>query len=190
MARSKVSICNAALTALGAGLITSLTENSESARACNARLDDMVDEVIRAHAWGCAVAQTELAQNIAAPIFGFSYSYALPTSPYCLRVLKLSEEDSGYVWRITGRNLETDSETANIDYLKRITDVTEMDADLTEAIAARLAAEVAYRLTGNSAIRDMMWKVYASKINEAKDMDAREGKEGADYTDSWISARS
>lgn len=190
MSISQVSICNAALTALGANLITSIAEDTEEARQCNANFDSIRDEVLRAHPWNCALYQAELAQSADVPVFGYEYKYALPTNPYCLRVLKLSEEDSGYTWRIAGRYLETDSETANIDYIRRLTTYSEYDPLLAAAMSARLAAEIAYKLAASKTLVEAMWALYDKKIAIAQGFNAIEGKEEVEAESAWVDIRS
>jgi hypothetical protein len=190
MAISQVSIINGALIALGSDPITSIDEGTIEARTAKARFDYVRDEVLRAHSWNCALAQAELAQLSETPLFGFAYKYALPTNPYCLKVVKLSEEDAGYLWRVSGRYLETDAETASIDYIQRLTNYGEYDPDLAEAISARLAAEIAYKITANKTMTEAMWELYKLKIAEALGTNAIEGKEEAPAESAWTDARS
>lgn len=186
---SIVGICNAALISLGASPIMSLSDDKEESRVCQARFEDVRDEVLSVHPWNCALAKAELARSSTDPLFGFAYAYPLPTSPYCLRVLYMDEEAYGYAWKIVGRTLETDSETANIEYIKRLTDPNEMPAMLRGAISARLAAEIAYKLSASHTIAEGAWKLYGAKIAEAISRDGLEGKEDIETTDSWIAAR-
>ena len=55
MATNEVTICNAALIALGAQPIASLIENTPRAIQCNALYAVARDEVLRAHPWNCLV---------------------------------------------------------------------------------------------------------------------------------------
>lgn len=186
---SKVSICNAALIDLGADTIMTLTQDSESARACNAVFDTLLDQILTAHNWNCAKHKQALAQSATAPLFGYEYAYALPTDPYCLKVLNLYEEDSGYEWKVVGRYLETSSETANIEYLKRVTDINDLTPTMAAALSALIAATIAYRITANASMRETMWKVYGGKLQDAIAKDAQEKREDLDDSDSWIDAR-
>ena len=52
---SEVDICNRALSKLGAARITSLTEDSVNARACNAMYESVRDAELRAHPWNFAM---------------------------------------------------------------------------------------------------------------------------------------
>jgi len=147
-------LCNQALFMLGQKSIISLTEDNEAARLCNGRYAYNRDCSIRAYPWNCATKDATLAQSATAPVYAdFDHKYALPTDPYCVRVLSLKEQkDYGYKWKIRGRFLYTNADTAYILYLARITDVNEMDVMLREAIASRLAADICYALTGSKTL--------------------------------------
>ena len=90
---TEVSICSNALRRLGDDPITSLTDDSERARLCNSFYSDARDSVLRSHPFNFSITRTTLAQLSTAPTYGFAYQYALPTNPYCLRVLEMEEKD-------------------------------------------------------------------------------------------------
>ncbi len=187
---SIVGLVNQALFMLGQKSIISMTEDNEAARLCNGRYTYIRDATIRAYPWNCAMTRATLARSGTAPTWKFDYKFALPTDPYCLRVLEMKEkEEGGYKWKIEGRWIVTDSTTANILYLKRVTDVNEMDLLLREAIAARLAADICYALTGSSKREDSLWIIYEQKIRRAKSVDAQEGTPEETTEDTFLNAR-
>ena len=183
---SSVEICNMALTSIGHKTITSLAEETEVARKCNIYYQQVVDAVIRAYPWNCAMARTALVQFEDAPAFGFSYRYALPQDPYCLRVLQLEEKSMKF--KVEGRELLTDEATANIIYLKRVSPAY-MDSMLIDAIAARLASELAYPLANSHTLQANMWKIYGDKKDEASQVDAQEGTPDEVEVADWIESR-
>lgn len=188
---TKVNICNRALATLGIkARITSLTEDTETARKCNLIIDDVIDEVLRAYNWNAATARAALAQEAETPAFGYAYQYALPAGPdppYCLRVIQMEDEDSEF--RIEGRKLLTDEATAKILYIKRITDVNEMDSLLKSAIAARIAAELAFTMTNSNSQQEAAWNLYTAKLQEAFEIDAQEGTAGTYDSATWLDER-
>ena len=128
---TEVSICSNALRRLGDDPITSLTDDTERARLCNAFYADARDACLRSHPWNFAITRASLAQLSATPVYGFDYQFALPTDPFCLRVLAMEFED--YVFKVEnlstqGRVLLTDQETAKIIYIARVTDTTLFDS--------------------------------------------------------------
>lgn len=195
MGTSVVSICNMALGKIGAQGITAITEASDNARACNRFYEPVRDELLRRHPWNFAINRATLAQLADAPAYGYDHAYQLPANPYCLRVLELYEErDSGYDFLIEGRRLITDSDTARIKYIGQVTDPSQFDSTFVEALATRLAAEVAIPVTGESGIAEAMLKLAEMKITEAIGNDGLEGQADEDdkpveVTGTWISTR-
>ncbi len=88
MASSEVDICNSALIHLGAGLITSLTENKDEARACNQFYAKSRDAVLTQANWTFATTQAELSKLSTTPLYKYGFAYLLPTNPYCLKPLE------------------------------------------------------------------------------------------------------
>jgi hypothetical protein len=110
---TEVSICANALRRLGDSPIVSLTDDTERARLCNAFYSEARDDVLRSHPWNFSITRQQLSQLSATPLYQYSYQYALPTDPFCLRVLEM--EYSDYVFKIehlagTGRVLLTDKD--------------------------------------------------------------------------------
>lgn len=197
---STVDIANFALNNLGASNIVSLDENSKAARIVNQRYEAVRDAVFRAHPWNCLIQRAELAQETDTPAFGYAYQYALPSDPYCLRVLEFSNGTLSYpqdnmksniggpVYVIEGRKLLTDEGIAKIKYIGRVTDPQQYDASLVEAISARLAAEICYAITGSTTMIQIQTSLYEAKITEARFNDATEGAtqrlEASDFIES------
>ena len=76
---SVVDICNRALQKLGAESITSLTQNTENARACNSCFEFLRDAELRAHPWNFAIKRAQLAADLTPPEFGYDLRYQLPS---------------------------------------------------------------------------------------------------------------
>ena len=195
---SVVDICNEAMDLLGAATITSLTENSKEARLCNRRFETVRDAVLRSHPWNTAISRAEIAKDSAAPAFGFSYQYALPTDPYCLRVLsfwnsnvdsEIAAYDSQVMYKIEGRKILSDEGTCKITYIGRITDTEQYDAMLSNTIAHRLAAETAYAITGSTTVAQQMQALYEQRLREARSMDAMEGYPDKIIADDFVNIR-
>ena len=62
----------------------------------------------------------------------------------------ITNNTGGPVFVIEGRKLLTDEGSAQIKYIGRVTDTQLYDASLTEALAARLGAEICYAITGST----------------------------------------
>jgi len=182
---SAVDISNAALNTLGATNITSLTEDSKAGRLINQRYELVRDAVFRSHNWNSLIKRANLAQNTVSPAFGYSNQYTLP--PDCLRVLEFSNgtlmypqdnmtsNTGGPVYVIEGRELLTDEATVLIKYIARIEDPNQYDTLLIDTLAARLAMEICYAITGSNAMISTTKALYDEKIKEARFVDATEG---------------
>lgn len=198
---SNVDIANYALNIIGASNISSLDENSKPGRLVNQRFESVRDAVFRSHPWNCLIRRAELAQEIEAPAFGYTYQYPLPADPYCLRVLEFSNGSLSYpqdnmfsntggpVFVIEGRKLLTDEGTARIKYIARVTDPQQYDASLIEALAARLAMEIAYAITGSTSVVQIATALYDEKMKEARFVDATEGAPQKLEASDFIEAR-
>jgi hypothetical protein len=173
---SDVQICSNALTKLGANPIASFDDGEDRSDLCRDYYPNVRDAVLRAYPWNCAIRRMALALDAETPVYGYSYRFALPTVPYCLRVLEV-EDDIEH--RIEGRYLLTDEGSVNIKFIARITDPGLFDSLLVEAIECRLAAELAYPITGSPTLIQAMWALYEAKLREARTMDGMEGT--ADY---------
>ena len=188
---SKVSIFNAALTELGEDRVTSPSEDTEPAKVCLARYDDVRDAVLRAHPWNSAKRRASLASTTA-PAFGFANAFVLPTDPFCLRVFRLDPDTHGLhpTWKVEGRQILTDEGAPlNIEFIARITDEQEFDALLADAIAMRLGAAVAYRLTNSRSKEKEVRELYRRVLREARSVDGQEGTTDPPLTDEFLDSR-
>jgi hypothetical protein len=184
---STVDIANYALNSLGANNISSFDENSKPARLINQRFDSVRDSVFRAHPWNCLLRRAELAKESESPAFGYANQFNLPTNPYCLRVLEFSNGTLSYpqdnmfnntggpVFVIEGRKLLSDEGIAKIKYVARVTDPQEYDANLIDTLAAAIAFEVSYAITGSNTVKQMMAAEYSDKLKQAAFVDGTEG---------------
>mgnify|MGYP000055851043 CR=1 FL=1 len=198
---SNTDIANSALNLLGASFISAFDENSKAARIVNQKYDIIRDNVFRAHPWNCLIRRQDLAQLTTLPVFGYSFQYALPTDPYCLRVLEFSNGSMSYpqdnmknnsggpAFVIEGRNIVTDEGTAKIKYVARITDPNEYDSGLIEALSMRLAAETCYAITGSTSLVQVITSAYEKSLKEARFVDSTEGATTRIEASDFIEAR-
>jgi hypothetical protein len=142
---------------------------------------EVLDTVLRDHPWNCATVRDELAQDATAPEYEYSYRYQLPADPYCLRLLGTDQDEyvdgdgqQYYKYKIEGRYILTNAITLKIKYIGRITDVAQYDSLLVGALAAKLAAELAFPITKSHSVVASMGKLYEAKLADAKVVDAQE----------------
>jgi len=142
MAISDVQICNIALTRVGAARISSLSDDSENAALANLFYDYEYETVLGKYKWHCSTKRVRLAQDSTTPIYGYSYRYALPTSPKCLRVFSVYPTGE---YKIEGNYLLTNSDEVYIRYAAGI-DEGELDSHVGLVIATRLAIDFSNRI--------------------------------------------
>ena len=190
MATSVIEICNNALLDLGEDVIMSLGDDSKAAGLCNHRWPAMRDAVLRAHPWNCAMAQAELAAGTVAPLWKWEYRYALPSD--FLRIIQVVGQDGEEIrdWEIQGNIILCDEEAPIfVSYVRCETDPGKYDALLAEALSARLAAALAYPLSGSTALAQAHWEIYRMKLTEARGVDAREGVPESVSPTTWLGAK-
>ena len=169
---SVVDICNSALNKIGASNIAALSEDSKAGRLCNQRFDFIRDDLFRNHPWNCLTQRVTIAADSAAPDWGFTKQFTLPTDPYCLRVIGLSNPN--IIYRIEGRKLLCDESSIEMLYIGRVIDVNQYDTLLIETLAVILAGDIAYSLVGSSTLARNIKLEAAEHLRSARFVDASE----------------
>jgi len=192
MAISEVSVCNSALIKIGADRISSRTENVKSAICLNAIFDQIRDCELRDHPWNFAILRTTLAPTSTTPNSEYDYEYDLPSD--CLRVLAvlLDVDDDGtedYDYVIEAGKILIDESSIYVKYIKREDDPSEWDPSFAEALAWRLAREVAFNLTQSVSVVEMCEKGYRAAIAQARASDGMEGVLKSLVADDWTNER-
>lgn len=183
--RSVVSICSRALQQLGEPAIASLAEDSRAARECALAYAPVRDAVLRDHPWNAALRRASLPALSEPPPWGFAFAFQLPSD--CLRVVEVL---GCRAWAIEGRQLLADVDPpAALRYVARLEDPTLFDDLLAEAIAARLAVELAEALTQSTSKRELALALYATALRRAKVVDGQEGVPADLPEDPWLEAR-
>lgn len=132
--------------------------------------DSMRDSVLRMHRWNFATRRTALVKLTKAPAWGFAAAYQLPED--FIRLVRLENQSQDF--RIEGDQLLTDAGNGNCLYIFRQTEVDKYDPLFVRTLAARLAAESAKELTGDSGITNLMEREYAMMVEEARYVDSLE----------------
>lgn len=185
-AQTKIDICNLVIRMLGAKTITSLDDSQEEARILDDIYDRILDEVLMAYPWNFAIKRVSLSQLAETPSYEFDYAYALPDD--YLRILEV--EDEGYVdYQLENNKLLTDEESISVRYLARVTDPTEYSPIFIQAFTARLAAEMAYPLTGDASLSNSKMEEFQLKVSQARSTNAQEGKARTIERTSWLENR-
>jgi hypothetical protein len=185
---SEVAICNMALASVGRGAqITALDEASQAARARKLRYPYARDAVLRAYDWNFAAKRAALAKNAVAPAFEYANAYDLPAD--CLLVRSVFDGDAAK-WVVEGRQILTDmGDPIFVKYTALVSDTTRFDSLFVEALAARIASDIAVQLSESTSRAQGLWQVYQLKLIEARRRDAQEGQPERLPRGDWIDAR-
>ena len=186
---SEVSICNWALSKLGAETITSLTQDSENARLCNTLYNIIRDNVLTGHIWNFAQKRAILAQLAEAPTYTDDLMTVKYTKPAdCLKINFVNFPSA--IVKIEEDGILSDTEGLKIKYTYRVTDPMKFFPKFVEALAARLAAEMAFPITRDKGIATTLFNLYYKEIlPEAKSVDSQQGTPMSAKQDEWLDAR-
>lgn len=189
---SAVSVCNIGLIGLGEEPITAFTDQSKAARFCKARYDQLRRAMLRSCPWGCATRQAGLAASATAPMFTYAAFYPVPTDFIRLNDLP---ENRDAIWELmniatVGQAIATD-EGAPLDILYNfdLTDPTQFDPLLSEAIGYAVGAALAIPLGRDKALKQIMEGEREGRLSSARLVSAQENSRREWDTDTWLRQR-
>jgi hypothetical protein len=178
MAASSLDICNSALHKLGATRISSLSGSEKAAIILNDRYDTLRKEVLRSHPWNFAIAYVSLAPTVNTPVWDkWKNEFVIPSD--VLRVLETDVDDYNTDWEI-GYNADgnkvifTNTNTLKIKYIKDVTNTTRFAPDFEEALAFRIAADIAYAIVQSTTVQQNMFQLYEKSVALARSFDSQE----------------
>ncbi len=200
MANSPVEICNMALGWLGGNLIISLDDPSIEAKLCKAVYVPLRDAVLEEREWTFAVKRLQPAALVTPPVYGFDKAFQIP--PEVIRILQVSragEVSDGAVVEGsflsatrggtgTGRETRIDWDREGdqilcnnaaeifIRALIRIDDTTKFSPAFDQALAARMAMDLAIPVASSEKLQKDMAVMYSDKIRMAAATDGMQGR--------------
>ncbi len=171
----KVEIISNALLCLGEEAITDLTDTSKRAVTAVALYPIARDYTLRLRRWNFAEKRASLARLASTPAWGYAYAYQLPSD--CLRVWS-TEHQKYYPWKVEGRQLLTNADSANIEYTYRNDNPGDYDSGYVEVLIAYLAFKMAWPITQREWVQRSMWDRFQDAMREAAAADGQEGTGG------------
>ncbi len=152
-----VTICSDALVMLGATAITSLTDGSDTADACNRLYPDLKNHLLTVYPWTWSLKKVQLSTTGIAPVNEWDHAYDLPSDMIGSPIAVFDSSSSGiqprrYGWEIYGNipqhpaELFTNLDTVYIDYQATVTEAN-MPAYFVRFLRVALAAEIAMAVT-------------------------------------------
>jgi len=179
---SETSICNQALGWLGANLITSLDDSSIEAQLCKANYAMLRDTVLEEGRWTFArrdyIWGEMGAGDSRQPSASWRWEYQYPIPFDILTVQRVFRGPQGQVvdWERMERFIYTDAPTIYVSAIVRIEDPDLFGKTFTQALAYRIAAELAIPLTQNEDIMQLYEQKYRLRLDDALATDGMQGR--------------
>ena len=153
-----LSICSDALIMLGASPISSFTEGTDAAQACDRLYPDLRDSLLSRYPWSWTYKKASLGRLATAPINEFKYAYQLPGNILSgvQAVFETSASNQNAIndgWEIYGDQLYTDLETVFIDYQETISE-SKMPVYFVHLLRNALAGELGIVITDQASKAD------------------------------------
>jgi hypothetical protein len=206
VATSEVAICNQALGWIGGSLIISLDDQSVEAKLCKANYAELRDTVLEEREWTFAIKRAEPAKLAMPPAYGFDAAFQLPSD--CLRVLQVSRAGSDVLGGGTGRSSTMQGRAQEIEwlregsaivanhanqiyirYISRIVDTTKFSPMFGQALAARIAMDLAIPIAQSAKLQMDMAQMYGEKMQLAASSDGMQGRSYRTRSDSLTVVR-
>ena len=193
---SQVQICNIALGNIGGkASISSITENSKEAIACNRVYDTVLRAVLRAHNWSFAKAYFTL-NDLGDPPTHWSYRYSWPAD--CLKVREIvpaATTDDPVLFEVgagataSTKVILTDKAEAEMVYTKLMDDPVAYPDDFTMTLAWHIAAAIALPLSADLQLQQSAFQTYLAYLGTSAASDSGEFHNQQRRTPEWMSGR-
>lgn len=175
-----LGLVNSALVQLGDSRLTSFDDGTTRADVCREEYQKAVDTVLEIEAWNFATTRDTFTQIADDPPWGWTYRYAFPVSPYCLRVLELQYNQpfdvETYQWQGNPTQcVVTDAAPCNARFIHRVDDLSRWSGLAIEALTIFLGKVLAPYVTGQQTRREAMITELKQWLAQAVDRNAREG---------------
>ncbi|AZM38917.1 hypothetical protein QLH32_05560 [Acinetobacter corruptisaponis] len=168
MTTTNVSICNEALSMIGAKSIISFDESTENARRCASIYDSTRKALLRMHPWSFAKKRVQLAPISTHPSFGYAHAFPLPND--FMRVYDAGEIN----YEIEGRHILADTSLINLVYVYDNDNEQTWDSLFTECMALYLVRKLAKPITGSQAEADSAWAQLQGMLKQARAINGQE----------------
>lgn len=189
---SEAGVANSALIKLGSRQrITSLTQtNSVTAALCNEQFAKIRDELLESAHWKFAMTWASLTRTANTPTAEYDYEFTRPND--IIRIVKVSDNDAGVgdvPYRMLADTIISDSNTLWLLYVRKETDPNVWSALFREALAWKLAYDLAMAITDATNTRAAMEKDVIRTVARAKASDAMQNYPERLPYGTWITER-
>ena len=168
MTTTNVSICNEALSMIGAKSIISFDDATENARRCASIYDSTRKALLRMHPWSFAKKRVQLAPISTHPSFGYAHAFPLPSD--FMRVYDAGEIN----YEIEGRHILADTDLINLVYVYDNDNEQTWDSLFVECMALYLVNKLAKPITGSQTEADSAWQKMQNLLRQARAINGQE----------------
>lgn len=183
---TKISICNEALSMIGAKSIISFDESTENARRCASIYDQTRKSLLRMHPWSCAIKRIKLSPLVQQPAFGWSHQFVLPKD--FERLISASTND----FEFENRHILANCNLINLIYVFDNDNEQMWDSLLVEAMSLYMVTKLAKPITASQTEADSAWQKLQNILKQARAINGQERPSqdfSNDYSPSLINAR-
>lgn len=186
---SQTRVANHALQKLGAGLISSMDEDTREARTVKACYSILRDRELRAHSWNFSIKRVALAPSATVPAFGFAKAFPLPAD--CLRILPPARDVDWTIENINGAAhiLTNEGTVIYLRYVARITDEAAFDELFVDMLACKIAWHCCETITQSNQKKADVMQEYKDARAEARRINAFEQASPQEPEPPWLAAR-
>jgi hypothetical protein len=153
-----LSICSDALILLGAAPLSSFTEGTDAAQACDRLYPDLRDSLLSRYPFSWSYIKVQLGRLSNTPINEFKYAYGLPGNMLSgvqavFETSSTNQQPINDGWEIYGQEFYTNLESVYIDYQESV-DESKMPHYFVQLLRTALASELAITITDQSTKAD------------------------------------
>ena len=147
---------------------------------------------MRIYPWNCCTERSIPVKLAEDPLFGYESAFQLPND--CMRVINVfdntDQDKNGIRWVVEGSKILCDYEIIYLKYVKKPTNVGELDALAVRALICNLALKLAVplQLADDQAAR-IIAELEQVVLPSARSVDTIENKELLAEESAWIDAR-
>lgn len=169
---TRVSICSNALLLLGAKTINSLDEGTDRASLASNLYDSVRDSLLRSHPWNCAVKRVILAPDTETPAFDYTAQFTLPGD--WLKTISVGPDGYEVDYKHESGKVLANGTSLALRYILRNDNEATWDSMLVHAMELKMAAEMAYPITGSASMADLMNGKLLQHLKAARAVDGQD----------------
>tara|TARA_Y100000004_G_scaffold172571_1_gene209530 strand:+ start:704 stop:1312 length:609 start_codon:yes stop_codon:yes gene_type:complete len=192
MAVTKIDIASRALIMIGSNPISSFTDDTTEALVTNNIYEEIIESTLCRARWRFATEQQQLSLLANAPTGRYEYAYQIPTSPQCLQIISITENDINIQYARYGDKIFVDGHGSQskliMDYIFR-QDESEFPPYFRLAVEYKLASVFAGAIARDSAMVREFDNLAERQILIARNTDSAETTTKKLATDRFINER-